>query len=178
MLVEVLMLSPCTSMLELYAARPAPAPRSTGTGAEGCSAPPSQLDEQRVEVPILFGAENHMRNPSLDQWSPVPIRRGRDCDDGDTRGKFLDGGNQQESSQAVRSQVQDHEIRIERPHRTEQLHSGLADSQARGVIPEMTGDHVPHSGAIRTDNDVHRLRSLLQRHRTVEHIEDEARCIP
>ena len=139
---------------------------------------PASWTSSALEVPIVFGAENHMRNPSLDQWSPIHIRRGRDCDDGDTGGKFLDGGNQQESSQAVRSQVQDHEIRIERPHRTEELHAGLADSQARGVIPEMTGDRVPHSGVIRTNNDVHRLRSLLRRHRTVEHFEDKARCIP
>lgn len=149
-------------MLELYVARPTAAARSTGTGAEDCSAPPSQLDEQRVEVPILFGAENHMRNPSLDQRSPIHIRRGGDCDDGDTGGKFLDGGDQQEASQAVRSQVQDHEIRIERPHRTEQLQAGLADSQARGMIPETTGDQIPHRGAIRTDNDVHKLRPLLR----------------
>ncbi len=149
-------------MPEFYVARPRAAPRSTGAGAEDCSAPPSQLDEQRVEVPILFGAENHMRNPSLDQWSPIHIRRGRDCDDGDAGGKLLDGGDQQESSQAVRSQVQDHEIRIELPHRTKQLHTGLANSQARGMIPETTGDHVPHSGAIRTDNDVHDLKSILR----------------
>ena len=149
-------------MLELSVARPAAPPPSTRTGAEGCSAPPSQLDEQRVELPIVFGAENHMRNPSLDQRSAIHIRRGRDRDDGDIGGKLLDGGNQQKTSQAVCSQVQDHEIRIERPHRAEELHAGLADSQTRGVIPEMTGDRVPHSGVIRTDNNVHSYRSFLR----------------
>jgi hypothetical protein len=149
-------------MLERYVARARAAPRSTGTGAEDCSAPLSQLDEQRVEVPIVFGAENHMRDPSLDQWSPIHLRRGRDGDDGDIGGKLLDGGNQQESSQAVRSQIQDHKIRIEIPHRTKQLHAGFADSQARGMIPETTGDHVPHSEVIRTYNDVHDLKSLLR----------------
>src|SRR5512137_1434301 len=98
-LVEVLMISPFISVLVCsHAAREI---RSSGYGTQRRDAPRGQLGEQRLQLSILFGAEDDMRNALLHYRTRVHGCAGGDRQDRKAGSELLHGGDQKETTQTV-----------------------------------------------------------------------------
>ena len=157
-LVEVLIMSPVASIRGCSPWQQALG--SSGSSAQGRGSPAGQLGEQRLHLPIPIGAEDDVGYTLLHNRTRIHLCAGRDREDWKAWSELFYGGNQQQASQAVGSQVQDDEIGRQRPHGCQQLHSGVADGQPIHASPETIRDRLSHGRAVRTQNDVHAHDSL------------------